>query len=505
MKSLYEAMLDEDLFGRTFAGKTFWAWRTIAKFMDALPLDAEELKLWQAVTGRDAAPTERFLECYGIKPRRAGGTLFLAALGLHAALSDYGDCGLGPGEVATVALIASDRKQARQLMNYVKGLIEDSVLIAPEATNITAETVTFKHRVNLEVHTTSWRSTRGYSYACVVLDELAFFRDDLSANPDVELIRALRPGLVNLNGRLLGFSSPHSRRGHLWEMYRQHYGKASRVLVIQAGGPTLNPTINPEFIARARAEDAIAARSEWDAEFREDVSQFLTDDVIEPALRPGRRALPCIRENRYVAFCDPSGGRSDAMTLGISHQEAGGRCVLDKLVIVKAPFNPEDVVIRFAETLSAYGLKRVTGDRYAAEWVASMFSKVGVSYEPSMKDKSAIYVETMPLFSQQLVDLLDVPQLETELRLLERKPRPGGRGDFVDHPPRAHDDVANAACGALWLASIQVSPGLESTPSVTHTRSDYNPLTRGEEREAHDGRPQRPLDNPGARIPIVYY
>lgn len=40
------------------------------------------------------------------------------------------------------------------------------------------------------------------------------------------------------------------------------------------------------------------------------------------------------------------------------------------------------------------------------------------------------------------------------LRLLERKPRSGGRGDSVDHPPRAHDDIANAACGALWQASI---------------------------------------------------
>ncbi|MBI4828311.1 MAG: hypothetical protein HY804_05795, partial [Nitrospinae bacterium] len=39
-----------------------------------------------------------------------------------------------------------------------------------------------------------------------------------------------------------------------------------------------------------------------------------------------------------------------------------------------------------------------------------------------------------------------------ELRQLERRASPGGR-DKVDHPPRGHDDLANAACGALWLAS----------------------------------------------------
>src|SRR5208283_5835341 len=97
------------------------------------------------------------------------------------------------------------------------------------------------------------------------LDELAFFRDDLSANPDVELVRAVRPGLANLGGRLLGLSSPHSRRGHLYTMYREHFAKASDVLVIQAGGPVLNPTIGMDVIERARAEDPTAARSEWDA------------------------------------------------------------------------------------------------------------------------------------------------------------------------------------------------------------------------------------------------
>ncbi|MES1195357.1 MAG: hypothetical protein ABUL58_00225, partial [Steroidobacter sp.] len=96
----------------------------------------------------------------------------------------------------------------------------------------------------------------------------------------------------------------------------------------------------------------------------------------------------------------------------------------------------------------------VTGDRYAAEWVASTFRKYQVRYEPSSLDKSAIYNEVLPLFTQQRIELLDNKRLITELRLLERKPRAGGRGDSIDHPPRAHDDVANTVCGALWQASI---------------------------------------------------
>jgi hypothetical protein len=454
MKSLRDAMLDPELFGHTFGGSTFAAWRAVAAILDGLPLEPSEFELYREITKRVDAPKEPFDEAYLIKPRRAGGTLFAAAVGLHAALQDY-QARLGPGEVATIAMIASDRRQARQLMNYCKGLIADSPIISAEVTAQTLETISFAHRVQLEVHTTSFRSTRGYSYAAVVLDELAFFRDDLSANPDVELVRAVRPGLANLGGRLLGLSSPHSRRGHLYDMYRQHFGKASRVLVVQAGGPTLNPTIGTEVVERARAEDPIAARSEWDACFREDISQYLDDALIARALQPGCRSRPRMPGHTHVAFCDPSGGRHDAMTLAIAHQEVGGRVALDKLLVVAPPFEPEETVAKFAETIGAYGLLSVAGDKFGAEWIVSSFRRHGIHYEPATASASQIYVECLPLFAQGLIELLDVPLLETELRLLERRARAGGKGDRIDHPPRAHDDAANAACGALWLASKQ--------------------------------------------------
>jgi hypothetical protein len=137
MKSLHDAMLDAVLFGRTFGGGTFWAWRCVAKFLDGMPLEPLERELWQKITGREAPAAVPFPEAYLIKPRRAGGTLFAAAVALHAAVQDYRD-ELGPGEYATVALIASDRKQAKQALNYLKGLIADSPLISPKVSGETA-------------------------------------------------------------------------------------------------------------------------------------------------------------------------------------------------------------------------------------------------------------------------------------------------------------------------------------------------------------------------------
>jgi hypothetical protein len=454
---LHQAMLDPALFGRTFGGPTFAGHRGVAKMLDGLPLDAAELDLWRAFTGREEPPAAPFSEAYVIKPRRAGGTLFAAALGLHAALQDY-RARLGPGEFATVGMIAADRRQARQLMNYTEGLIADSPVIAAEVTGRTQQSISFAHRVNLEVHVTSFRSTRGYSYAAVILDELAFYRDDMSASPDVELVRAVRPGLANLGGRLLGLSSPHSRRGHLWDMYQRHYGKPSDVLVIAATHQQLNPTIDPAVVARAMAEDPVAARSEWFGEFRSDVSQWLADELTDLALQPGR----LLRGSRQppVAFVDMSGGRHDASVLAIAHAETNTKdaqrppnLFLDHLHCVPAPHEPAAVVGLFVAALKDYKLHKVVGDRYGADWVSGAFSKAGITYESSELDKSGIYTEVLPLFAERRVELIPDKRLATELRLLERKPRTGGRGDSIDHPPRGHDDAANAACGALWLAS----------------------------------------------------
>ena len=56
IKPLSACMVDAKLFGRTFAGPSFAAWRTVAKVLDGLPLDAGELALYRALTQREQPP-----------------------------------------------------------------------------------------------------------------------------------------------------------------------------------------------------------------------------------------------------------------------------------------------------------------------------------------------------------------------------------------------------------------------------------------------------------------
>ncbi len=153
---------------------------------------------------------------------------------------------LGPGERATVMVIAADRKQARVIMRYVGGLLKSVPMLAQTIEGETAESVDLANRVTIEIHTASFRTTRGYTVVAALCDEIAFWRTEDSASPDTEIIAALRPAMATVPGAmLLCASSPYARRGALWNAYRQHYGQDDApALVWQAPTRTMNGAVN---------------------------------------------------------------------------------------------------------------------------------------------------------------------------------------------------------------------------------------------------------------------
>ena len=223
----------------------------------------------------------------------------------------------------------------------------------------------------------------------------------------------------------------------------------------------MNATVPQEIIDQAFEQDPANASAEYLAQFRSNIGSFLDFELINRSVEPGRRERAPLQflDNgqsvKYVGFCDPSGGRADSFTLGISHLE-GDRVVLDVIRAVKPPFSPIEVVREYCQLLQTYRCYEVTGDRYAGEWVIEQFRGHGIYYKPSPLSKSEIYLEALPLFTTGLVDLLDEQRLNLELLGLERRTRGGGK-DSVDHAPSSHDDTANAVCGALVLAKSKMN------------------------------------------------
>jgi hypothetical protein len=123
--------------------------------------------------------------------------------------------------------------------------------------------------------------------------------------------------------------------------------------------------------------------------------------------------------------------------------------VLDLLREVQPPFDPGSVIReRFVPVLRAYHIRDVSGDRHAIGFVQAEFADAGIKFTPSPLTKSDLFSELLPLVNTGRVELLDQPTLRTQLLALERRAVRGGK-DSVDHARGAHDDVANAAAGAL--------------------------------------------------------
>jgi hypothetical protein len=462
--NVLQAFTDKKMFGRWFGrgwlrGDSWAAWRSFLSAVFALPMDADAKEIYTRHTGRTDTPTEASREAFVIAGRRSGKSRIAAFIATYlAACVDYTGV-LAPGEVGTVMIIAADRKQAGVILKYIIGFFENIPMLAQLVASRTKESVTLTTGIVIEVHTCSYRSVRGFTCIAAICDEVAFWRAEDSANPDAEIFNALRPSLATVpSSLLLGISTAYAKRGLLWNTYRTYYGQAGApTLVWKGASAELNPTLSAITIAASRLLDPAAAKSEWDGEFRDDISDFLTPEVVQACVISGRFEMPPVDGIKYTGFVDPSGGSADSMTLAISHLEKEVS-VLDALREVVPPFSPENTVEEFCALLKSYRISKVVGDRYAGEWPREQFRKRGIEYEPSELTCSEIYLELLPRIMSGQIQLLDNSKLIAQLVGLERRTSRSGK-DSVTHAANAHDDIANSCSGALTLACV-AKPGV---------------------------------------------
>lgn len=451
--NLIEAIEDPNLFGPWFRDRGSWrAWFAFLQALFALPMDDASRGLFARCTGRSEPPSGPATEAWLVVGRRGGKSFIVALVAVFlACFRSYAEH-LAPGERGTVMILAADRKQARVIFRYITALLERVPMLSPLVERRTAETVDLSNRISIEVHTSSFRAVRGYTVVAALCDEIAFWRSDESANPDTEILAALRPAMATIpNGLLLCLSSPYARRGALYEAHRDHYGEDGSVLVWQADTRTMNPTVPQSVIDAAYERDPASAAAEYGARFRSDIESFISREAVDACVVSGRYELPPVGDRQYVAFVDPSGGSQDSMTLAVAHRE-GDKAVLDAVRERKPPFSPDDVVKEFAALLKSYGLGTVTGDRYAGEWPRERFRQRGVHYKAADRAKSDLYRDLLPVLNSARAELLDNSRLTAQLCRLERRTARSGK-DTIDHAPGAHDDLINAAAGALVSAA----------------------------------------------------
>jgi hypothetical protein len=435
-----------------FLADSWRGWRSIGAVLFGEP--PEDLAFIQRITARTTLPPiVRAL--FAIFGRGSGKSRFVSLLIVYFSVGRQWH--VAAGENIYIMLFAPTRRQAHISYRYVLGLLKSVPSFAAMICRETAEEIELDNGVIIEIGVADGRKPRGRSIAVAFVDEGAFLPTDDSATPDTELLRALRPALARVPGSLLVFvSSPYAQRGELFKAFQQHYGKDdSDTLVVKGATRDLNPTFDERAIAEAFTDDPASAESEYAANFRTDVQELFSRDVLEARVVAGRLELSQQPGTTYKAFLDFAGGSgTDSATLAIAHLDPStDRAVLDLVREVRPPFSPEQTCAEFATSIRAYTSEGVA-DRWGGQFPVEAMQKLGIRVKVSERTKSDLYRELLPLVNSGRVELLDHPRLIAQLANLERRTARGGK-DSIDHGPggTAHDDLANAVAGALVLAA----------------------------------------------------
>jgi hypothetical protein len=456
------AFTDKRVFGSWFAGPSWDGWRAVLRAAFAEPITRAELTFFRSVAKREP-PSQRVKELWVIAGRRAGKDSIASGIAAHAAASFESAGRLRPGERALVACLAVDKAQAALVAGYIRAFFTEIPSLRALVERETADGLTLSNGVDVSVMATDFRSIRGRTILCAILDELAYWRGEHTVSPDKEVLRGIKPSMLTLSeSMVIGISTAYRRDGLLYECWSRHFGKASaRTLVIQATSRALNPMLSEDEIEQALQDDPEAARADYLSEWRDAIAGYLSRDLLDAAVDEGvtHRPFDAKYAGSYTSFIDASSGQSDSFACAVAHAE-DQTVVLDALLEVPAPFNPEAACFKVAALLKGYGLNATCGDDHAKGWVLAALGRYGVCFEsrPSEMTRSALYSETLPKFSSHQVRLLDHKKLISQYAALERRLLPTGH-ERIDHPNRSghHDDLANACAGALWRAGTSTN------------------------------------------------
>jgi len=464
----------DTVFADWFAAPTWAPWRVVGKAIFGEPMSPADLAVFQEFTARTIAPTAPAREVWLAVGRRGGKDWFASSVVVYLACFKRHD--LKVGDLGRVLLLAVDQDQASECFRYIRELIRSipalENMVESESTKVGLLRINLNNKIQIMVKAADKRRVRGRTLLAVVLDEVAYWwSNEDAANPDSEVLAAVKPGMLGIaNALIIGISSTYARKGLLWQKFKKHFGvDGDRILFWKATTTDMRPSTDPEFLeflADAERDDPAGYAAEYKSEFRLDLEDFLSIEQVESVTVTGRAMLSYEEGVKRHAFADPAGGGGqDSLAVCIAQSQNGIASVCD-LFEKRPPFDAVETAKEVAAFLKGYKITTLRGDAYSGATWASLFQQNGLTYTVEEKSKSDLYHALLPLITGKKVELLD-PETGTtaeraikQLLALERRPSRQGK-DSISHPKGGTDDVANAMAGALVMAGVRKPSGAE--------------------------------------------
>ena len=192
--NIIDALDDPNVFAKSLRGDTWKAWLVFLKALFALPMSAEEFDLYRQCTGRSAPPTAAAREAWLVVGRRGGKSFILATIAAFLALFTDWRPFLGPGEYATIMIVAADRKQARvDHALYRRPAESRADAQASDRECHAREHYVEASRLHRNPHRLVPFHTRLHNCRSTVGRALFWEVDETSANPDTEVVMPFAP------------------------------------------------------------------------------------------------------------------------------------------------------------------------------------------------------------------------------------------------------------------------------------------------------------------------
>ena len=475
-------------FKNWFSGDSWNVWRVVAKSIFGEPLTRTDLETFTKFTGRTVAQTEPAREVWLAVGRRGGKDWFTAALLVYlACIRKYM---FKAGELGRVMLLACDSDQADVLYEYVTQLIESvpgfESMVAKRSVKYGMRRLQLNNRIEILIKPADRRRVRGRTVLAVVADEVAhWWSDERHANPDTEVLKALRPAMLGVPGALLvAISSPYRRQGAMYEADKKHWGmNGDRVLFWRAatwemrpdtpGHRAQYPTFRRE-LEEEKANDPSAFASEYGAEYRLDLEDYLSQEAIGSCVVAGREALRYEPGKHHYLFVDTAGGGGqDSLAACVTRTIPIGAQVC-RLFERKPPFDAEAVCDEIAALAAEYNVTMVRGDNFSGATWASMFKQRGLTQVVEKATATVLFRNFAPCVTGKKVELLDPNTGMTQERALNQLVRLEKRegGEKITHPQGEHDDVANALAGAVLMAIRPPSAAIVTAETKSYGRTN---------------------------------
>jgi hypothetical protein len=280
-----QATTDKMLLGHMLAGPTFRPHRILLTAAFGEELTDDERIIFKQFTDRDHEPNERVREFAVVAGRRTGKTsgLMSSAATYIAGLCDFSDV-LKPAEIGTFLCLAQDQRVARQMLSYIEDNFMRSKMLKSRFVRRTTDIIELRNNIQIEVRPANSARLRGATYIGVSADELAHWHtDDGYANPDTQVLGAVRPAMLTTQGMLFMASSPWGRRGVLWDTFNKNFGPKGKPSILVARGTTVqfNPNISQEIIDAELERDPELNSAEYLAEFRSDLEAYVRLEAVE--------------------------------------------------------------------------------------------------------------------------------------------------------------------------------------------------------------------------------